>query len=464
MRSRRAGLPKDLADYMGSESVVRSNLPERMTSSSIQTVDCYRELANLYGYPWGVNSCQEHCYRLDTLLGADYQAWWYVRDLVLMQCWRFPDIFLAETVDSGNHYCGSFWGNAGVNRRTPYLYPKKAYVGLATATKVLDQVVSRRYVPTGDESVHVVEFAKKDGTYAYAVWAVNGAAELDLETTGKFTLVDFYGRTRKPQSLSFWNFLSGRGRYRVTAREQMAYLVAEKPVVASVKTSSRNYDRAFMSPQRPKDLRVLADTADASLWTLTNAPLKGVESKPGKFPGRRAGNGVMKQVVDAERGNVIEVSLPEPDLKLPNLVSEYTTLMLKKPIALKELPASIGVWVKGNAGLGEVYFILEDQCKRYHISSGGGYGQFDYSGLQEINFSGWKLVSFPVHDKSSVREYGGGPGLNWTIGNETKWSYRLIGLVFCAPSRPLVLDEHKRMEQSLRLGPVVGFDYPRKEN
>ena len=454
----RGGFPKTDADFMGDQCMQGSNLPERLNGSSIQAVDCFRQLADRYGYPWGVNSGGWHCFRQDPVLGQDYQAWWYVRDLVLMQCWRFPDIFLAWNVDTGADYTDVVWGNSGLTRGVPYLYPKKGYVGLATATKVLDRVVSRRHVPTGDASVHVVEFAKKDGTYAYAAWAVNGSAELEIGTTGDFTLVDFYGRTRKPQDASFWNLLPFGGRYRLTVREQMAYLVAEKPVVASVKTLSRNYDRAFMA-RAPKDLKVVAETSDATQWELLGGQIDKVETKPGEFPGRRAGKGVMKQVADEEKGSVIEVSLPEPDLKLPKLVSEYTALKLKKPVPLKELPATLGVWVKGNAGMGEVYFILEDQFKSFHISSGGSYGKYDVCGLQEINFSGWKLVTFPVHDKSSVREYGGGADLNWTIANVPTWDYNLVGIVFCAPSRPLFLDEHRRMEQSVRLGPIVGFDY-----
>ena len=443
----RAGLPKELADYMGSETVQRNNLPELMASSSIQTVDCYRELAKIYGYPWGVNSCQEHCYRLDTLIGEDKQAWWYVRDLVLMQCWRFPDIFLANTVDSGNHYTDSFWGNSGVNRRAPYLYPKKSYVALATATKVLDQVVSRRHVPTGDDCVHVVEFAKKDGSYATALWAVRGEAELDLELSVPCERVSLYGVGEKVPA----------GKARQKVGEKMTYLVSPSPCVRAAVCRPRR----FANP-RENDYHTLVRLNSSKACQLGEGAFGPLERKPGSFPCRHAGKGVLTCVKDEEfSGNVLELELTPMNETYPALVSEYATCFLKRPVQLAGAPATLVAWVKGNSGWGEFSFILRDKKGLYRVNADAEWGDMEFEGLMAMNYSGWKALQFPLNARSHVKELSSGDiGNLWTGGTlPDDGSLELVGFAFDAHRRPLFLDERREKRQMIRIGEIGACDY-----
>lgn len=73
--------------------------------------------------------------------------------MLLSQAWGFPDIFIGVIMDTGNAYAGSFWGASGLCTRDPFVYPKKAYVGIAFATKMLDQVKLSRSIPTESRTV-----------------------------------------------------------------------------------------------------------------------------------------------------------------------------------------------------------------------------------------------------------------------------------------------------------------------
>ena len=82
--------------------------------------------------------------------------------------------------------------------RYPYLYPKKAYVGVATLTRVLDDVKLIRRVPTSSETVYLLEFKRHDGKYVYALWTSTGYAKMRMKFgKGKVENISFYGAERK---------------------------------------------------------------------------------------------------------------------------------------------------------------------------------------------------------------------------------------------------------------------------
>ena len=437
----RRGFPKGNADYMGLESVVRENLPERISASALQGADMMRETAAYFGYPWKPNACFEFDYRRHSVLGYDRQAQWYVRDLLIQQCWRFPDIFVGDLVTVGNHYAESFWGDAGICERWPMLYPFKSYVGLATATKVLDRVTGRIHVPTGDDGVFLVAFPRKDGKVAYAFWTARGEAELELETSAKFTITDFFGRTRMPKSASKMNFVPGKEKhFMVHASEWMGYIVADAQIVKSARTLSRAYPE---DDARAKTFRKVADTSDFNAWTVSNGLDCGVQRRFGKYPCRRPGKGAARAVVDPEKGRVIELELVDPDYKLPVNVDEYTTLVLKKPVPLAGKPLELGMWVKGNSGWGSVYFIIKDAHGRLHTNSGyPQYGEMDHSGTTTVCFSGWHYVTAKLGKQGS---------LHWTCATLNDYPASLVGVAFSAQNRPLVLDERAPRRQVIRI-------------
>ena len=442
----RRGFPKDGVDYMGLESVVRENLPERIASSALQGADMMRETARHFGYPWKPNACFESDYRRHSMLGYDRQAQWYVRDLLLQQCWRFPDIFVSDLVTVGNHYAESFWGDAGVCERWPMLYPFKGYVGLATATKVLDRVTDRIHVPTGDDGVFLVAFPRRDGKVAYAFWTARGEAELELETTAPFAITDFFGRTRRPRAVSKLNWMPGRTkRFAVKASEWAGYIVADARIVKAAKVVSRAYPE---DNAEAKTFRTVADTRNFDAWTVSNGFVRAVDRPFGKYPCRRPGKGVARAVNDPEKGAVIELELADPDLSLPVNVDEYTTLLLKKPVPLDGKPLELGMWVKGNSGWGGVYFIVQDAHGRWECNCGlKQYGEMDYSGRTTVCFSGWRYMTFDLTAWGLRR-----PWMHWTCATFSDYPASLVGIAFAAPSRPLVLDERLPRRQVIRIG------------
>ena len=442
----RRGFPKDGVDYMGLESVVRENLPERIASSALQGADMMRETARHFGYPWKPNACFESDYRRHSALGYDRQAQWYVRDLLLQQCWRFPDIYVSDLVTVGNHYAESFWGDAGVCERWPMLYPFKGYVGLATATKVLDRVTDRIHVPTGDDGVFLVAFPRRDGKVAYAFWTARGEAELELETTQDFDITDFFGRTRKPRAVSRLNWVPGKAkRFVVRASEWAGYIVADTRIVKAAKVVSRAYPE---DNAEAKTFRTVADTRNFDAWTVSNGFVRAVDRPFGKYPCRRPGKGVARAVNDPEKGAVIELELTDPDLSLPVNVDEYTTLLLKKPVPLDGKPLELGMWVKGNSGWGGVYFIIRDAHGRLVSNSGlAQYGEMDYSGRTTVCFSGWHYVTADLTSWGIRR-----PWMHWTCATFSDYPASLAGVAFSAQSRPLVLDERGPRRQFIRIG------------
>ena len=108
-----------------------------------------------------------------------------------------------------------------------------------------------------------------------------------------------------------------------------------------------------------------------------------------ELPYRTAGDFELRQVRDEEKGNCLEVELAAR-INLPALMSEYAVLRLKQPLAVAGEPATLGLWVKGNSGWGEVYWESEDANGVRRLSCGTsehGTSVFDCDGrMASINF------------------------------------------------------------------------------
>ena len=458
----RDGLPKDYVDYMGIESVVRNQLPEREGDMCFQVADMMMQLAEHFGCEkWRPNATWEAGYRTDSLIGLDKQAAWQVRDVLLEQAWRFPDIFIAIITDCGNSYGGSFWGDSGLCYRVPTAYPKPVYVGVATVTRLLDQVVSSRSIPTGDDCVYVQEYVRKDGKCVYAVWTSRGDAEVTLSLTdGKVEYVDFYGRPFKPlrNAGSLWSNLVTKRDPVVPAGEFVKYVVADKPAVRAAKVGSR----AFPTMAQPAGAKLVKATDSAADWTVEEKKNDTIEITTGPFlPYRTKGDYALREVVDEERGKCLELELVKPDLTLPKIMNEYAVVELKEPIPLDGDPKTIGAWVKGNSGWGQFYWILEDaKGKRYYsCGQGASADVFDYDGTVSMCYTGWGYIQMPVKDGSSVRNLStGGTGIIWR-GGSFSGKMKLAGFAFAAMNRPLCLTERKAVPQKIRIGGIFASDY-----
>lgn len=444
----RYGLPEDYIDYMGLEAVVRNNLPERPWESSLLAGDLMLETAKAFGYgKWKVNACFESCYRLDSLIGEDLQAAYYVRDILMCQAWRFPDIFVGVLCDTGNDYTGSFWGGSGLCRRFPYAYPKKAYAAVAAATRLLDGVKSVRFLPTGDDCVYAAECARADGRCVTAFWTSRGEAELDVDTAWFKGVrhVDFYGReTPRPSPFVVGDFVR--------------YIVSDGPAVKSVVVTARR----FPDDAPPADVKIVAAADDLSGWRLAADKSPILEREPGSFmPFRTRGAFELRQADDDEMGDCLELELVCPNVALPPMMWEYAVVELAHPIPLAGDPASLGVWVKGNSGWGQVGFVLENAEGKRSISLGRNAHAdvFDYQGAVSIDFTGWNFLRQLVDPlRSSVVDTTTNGEYVWDGADVTAGGNRLVGLAFAVQSRPQFIAERREKRQVLRFKNVSAFD------
>ncbi|MDD4017274.1 MAG: hypothetical protein PHV28_04950 [Kiritimatiellae bacterium] len=461
----RNGFKEEYADYMGVETVSRNNLPERQWESSLQAADFMEQTARHFGYDsWKVNaSWESHC-RLPDLIGADRQAQWYVRDMLLSQCRRYPDIFLGAMMDSGNSYTKSFWGQSGLCIGRPYAYPRKSYVGVATVTKLLDRVVDAKQLETGDPCVYAWEFRRRDGKYVTALWTSRGEVKLAFTGLAEFAAYDFYGRTKDvPRDNGFFSALVSGRRYRVSAGEWASYLMSDEPCLASAAVVAR----AFPDDLPPADACLLVKAEKAYDWTVCPNKEPLIERTKGVFlPLRTKGGYELRTVVDEERGSCLELELTRPDRTLPLVFGEYAVVELKKPVTIAPNATTLGAWVKGNSGWGQFYWVLELPDGKRTISSGWlgeGPDCFDYGGLLSVDYSGWNYLSVPINDDSPIKNLStGNVPAYWNrstlpVGNRKP--FKLLGFAFSSQNRPLLLTERRPYSQKIRVAGIFASDF-----
>ena len=472
----RAGLPESAIDYLGVEAISRSALPERQCGMNYLAVECLVETARNMGYRnWKAGGCIESNSRVDDLIGEDNQAKWLVRDALVGLLWEFPDINLGGIIEAGNYYTETLWGKDGLCRRSPCFYPKKAYVGYATLTKVMDRTTDAKLLETGDPCVFLAEFPRKDGKVAYALWTARGEAKVRIRTRGAISAIDFFGKPFEPAA-GFGNLVPGGKSWTFRASTWPQYFLTDGPGVRSAEVRSR----AFPEDPVPVDLRLAAKTDDISKWTLRKTPDEHIELTKGRFlPYRKHGVFSLKAVNDAERGTCLELALAKPDLTLPKMMSEYGEIELKEPIVIEGKPKSMGLWVKGNSGWGKIYFILEDAKGRRRVSCGTrlwGGDCFDYSGRMSVDFTGWNFLTMPIATGSSIPAWSTGSYANlWEYGkiledgrvargpdwDEIAWPVKFVGVAYDVSSRPLDICERHARPQSIRVGSIGFYDFDR---
>ncbi len=451
----RRKFPRELADYVGIETVGRTGHPEKLWEGGLPGVWLLREIGRHHGVPWPVTSCYETNYRQERLLGNQRHAEWYVRDLLLSHAYRFPHIAIGLLYDAGNSYHASFWGSTGLCRRYPLLYPKPAYVAVATATRVLDRVTLQREVPTGSNCVYALEFARADGRMVYPTWTARGTAELRLAfaETSQVEVVELYGPSRMLPTPG--------GRLTLTAGTAVRYVIA--PAALTAAAVGR---RTYPEDQPPAGFRLAEAMADPARWRLASGqdPLLEQTSRP-HLPFRTAGEFALRGVRDEERGDCLELELLPRRKPTAPLLSEYAVLRLAQPVTLPGQPTTLGVWVKGNSGWGQVYFEVEDAAGVRRVSCGTVVHDadvFDYDGRVSINFDGWAFLSFPITNDSPIPDLSTGSVYNlWEATDRSKavtWPLKLTGLAVSVSRQALHLTEMTPIRQVVRLRDVGTCD------
>ena len=184
LRPLRAGASADSFDQIGIETPSQVIPPERLIEVGLQGMVIAREAAEYYAKrPIKLNGCWEYTYRCERDMGEHQQAEWYMRDVLISLANDFYYISPGILFDCKNGYYNGLWGGSGLIRRSPFCYPKQAYVAYGVLTSVLDGVTFVRQLGTGSTTVYALEFKRVDGKYAYALWAARGEAAFELDTT-----------------------------------------------------------------------------------------------------------------------------------------------------------------------------------------------------------------------------------------------------------------------------------------
>jgi len=430
----RRGFPRDLIDYLGTETTGQTISPEKLSIHTTAGIWLLKETARKFGHEIPLTACYEYTSRAERDLGAQRLAEWYTRDFLFGLAHRFPTISPGGIEDVGACYFDTLYGAAGFCERRPLHYPKPAYVAVATLTKALDRVKLVRQVPTGSSSAHALEF-ERDGEYVYAVWTPRGHCELEFEFPADTTLrsTSFYGVGNTLQTSA----------KRLCADASTAVTYLTSPLAA---VQVRAGKRTFPANHPPADTRVVSKMENATAWTLGPAEPK-LESTE-----RRAGRFTLTGVNDPEKGACLELEL-RPEGELPDIVGEYASLRLKEPVSISGEPDTVGLWVKGDSSWGRVFWELEDAKGESWVSA-GGYDGGDWANQSSIDFDGWCYVSFPLTNLSagSHLEPGFGAG-QWKGNGDGRLDYplKLAGLFVETHRRSLNLTEMEAVKRRIRL-------------
>lgn len=433
----RRGFPRELIDYLGSETTGQTIAPEKLNPNTTGGIWLMGETARKFGYDIPLAGCFEYTSRAERDLGAQRHAEWYARDMLIGLAYRFPTISPAGIEDVGNCYYDTLWGASGLCQRTPLHYPKPAYVALATLTKVLDSVKLVRQMPTGSSSAYALEFERgKDRIYA--LWTPRGECEMELEfpPDTAVTHVEFYGRQHS---------LKTKGkRLTTTAASAVNYIIS--PIAATKITAGK---RSFPNHQPPAGTQVISRMDDLAQWQLVP------DEQTIRTPLRRPGKFDIRQVNDTDKGACLELELKREG-EVPHVVGEYTALRLKKPLPIPGKPHTVGVWVKGDSSWGRVFWEIEDaKGERWRSSKDLDGG--DWGNQAALDFDGWCFITFPLTKESPARHIEPGAGIGQWQGNidgVLDYPLKLVGLYVQTHRQSLDLTQMKSVKGNIRLKDV----------
>jgi len=408
----------DYVDTIGIETPVQAIIPEKFSEWTLHGYQITRDLVRiLTGRDIPANGSVEFTYRNERDIGPLQQAQWYVRDMLISHAYGYSTIAPSSLTDVSAPYYSTYWGACGLMERGPYAYPKMAYVAYATLTNVLDQVVSRRQIPTGSRTVYALEMERKDGKRATALWAARGDAEFNLEFDGDTTvrITEMDGKTREEKTKD--------GKLLVKGGTSPVYTLTDTPV-KGVTLGKRSFPKDEARAKHSEVAVTLGDLEQVEL-DLDNSMDVSLEAEKINQPVWKAGVFDLRGVHDNEKGACLELELKTS--ASPNLnkyITEYTTIRLKEPVVVKGSPAALGVWVKGNSNWGRVMFEIEDAQGEVWRSTGtGGWGCdiLDWPGNIAVNFDGWNFVALPLRDSKLFDDHSAGPVLEqWVSGGGNK--------------------------------------------
>ena len=408
----RAGAKAEAYDLIGIETPSQTVVPERMTDTGIQGMQATMDMAEaISGVRPKCNGTHEFVYRTDRDLGLRQQAEWYMRDVLISLVHGFSLISPGVFFDTSSGYYNGLWGGAGLTFRSPWQYPKPALVAYGVLTKALDGVTFVRQLDTGSTTVYAMEFRRKDGKFATALWASRGDVEFNVETAKGFlgfgagagTVVRMLGAEERLAA----------GESVVKGGTSPCYVITEKPLL-SVKAGARTYPRAERIVSGAKVAAAFDDAAEMSLSPDPSLASPNHRFLPYIEP---CDEFEIATVDDEEKGRCVELRLgpaktPPKSKYSDRYITRYTTMRLKEPRLLEGHPSVIGVWVKGDSNWGQVRFEIEDAQGEVfkNLSTGSAWccDIMDWPGLLAVNFDGWAYCYCALEENDLIVEHSPG--------------------------------------------------------
>lgn len=450
----RNGASPDSFDYLGMESPAQVIPTERLSEVGLLGMLVSQDAASrLAKKKVHLNGAWEFTYRADRDCGEELQAEWHTRDNLVCLAHDFKLISPGILFDCCNGYYNGLWGGAGLLRRAPYVYPKRAYVAYAVLTKVLDDVVFAGSVPTGSGSAYAYQYKRADGKWVTALWFHRGEGEMEVESVGG-TLTKMYGQESN---------LPG-GKTVVAVSRAPIYLTTDKPLT-DVKIVGREFRQDMSLASRAK----VASSLDRSDLFEPLSPDPQMESVHHEFfPYLKPSKYAMTTATDEEKGSCIELRLdPANEQKYTEYVTEYTTLRFKEPVAIEGEPELLGVWVKGNSNGGQIRFEIEDADGEVfkNLSTGRDWAcdVMDWPGNLAVGFDGWSFVYQTLRPTDLIPTHSPGPYKEqWvSCGGDKKIRFPIKVCAITVGSlrhlfTPLGFDLSKQIEAPLRLKNLGG--------
>ena len=450
----RNGASPDSFDYLGMESPAQIVPTERLSEVGLLGMLVSQDAASrLAGRKVRLNGAWEFTYRADRDCGEELQAEWHTRDTLVCLAHGFRLISPGILFDCCNGYYNGLWGGAGLLRRAPYVYPKRAYVAYAVLTKVLDDVVFERAIPTGSGTAYAYEYRRADGKRVTALWFHRGEGEMEVESCGG-TVTKMYGRETA---------LAG-GKSVVAVSGAPVYLTTDEPL-KGVRIVGRAFRQDMALASRAKVAAAL-EGADVFLPPEPDPQVESVHHA--YFPYLKPSKYAASSVEDGEKGPCVELRLdPANERGYTEYVTEYTTLRFKEPVPVEGRPELLGVWVKGNSNGGQIRFEIEDADGEVfkNLSTGRSWACdiMDWPGNLAVGFDGWSFVYqtlgptdlIPTHSPGPCKEQwvscGGDKKIRFPIKVRaiTVGSYRHL-------FTPLGFDLGRQIEAPLRLKDLGG--------
>ena len=426
----RNGIPKDLVDFVGEETVGMGKPPEEVTA---RVPWMQREIARVFGYAVKSDCPFEWKSRAPrNFADPDYTgAAFHIRDILIAHALGYSLIPTRGPTGGGNDgYAQSVWSGAA-NGRWPLAYPARSTVASGVLTAILDCAKFRRLVPTGSLGVYCEEFEVK-GKWVYALWTTRGEVDvaLDLGANADYETTSILGKRSV-----------GVKDRTIVVSDEPRYLISAKPLAGAKAALQRRYPReeiAFAKtvvavPLLTRDEAEVFDVFDKRFFRADN-----------HF--RRRGSFELKTVEDPVRGSCVEIRDLLGTEKTLKTQENCTTINFPRSQPVSGEYDTIGIWVEGNMGGGKVWFEFVDAEGEVWATTGsGGYGSnsYDWPNLMSVDFDGWHFLKFPITASSPVKNLGVGAN-HWQVtrdghGNgRIDFPIRVSGMAFS--NRPWNLD------------------------